>query len=60
MNLKAMNMKKGLKILNITLESPSAIEKMVNKAIDDIHKQKIKILDLQSTDDNVLLVLEED
>ena len=27
MNLKAMNMKKGLKILNITLESPSVIEK---------------------------------
>ena len=60
MNLKAVNMKKGLKILNITLESPSAIEKMVNKAIDDIHKQKIKILDLQSTEDNIVLVLEED
>jgi len=49
-----------LRVLNITLESASAIEKMVNKAIDDIHKQKIKILDLQSTDDNVVLVLEED
>tara|TARA_B100000745_G_scaffold83944_1_gene52513 strand:- start:737 stop:919 length:183 start_codon:yes stop_codon:yes gene_type:complete len=60
MNLKAMNMKKGLKILNITLESPSAIEKMVNKAIDDIHKQKIKIIDLQITEDNIVLVLEED
>ena len=55
-----MNMKKGLKILNITLESPSAIEKMVNKAIDDIHKQKIKIIDLQITEDNIVLVLEED
>ena len=60
MNLKAMNMKKGLKILNITLESPSAIEKMVNKAIDDIHKQKIKIIDLQITEENIVLVLEED
>jgi len=60
MKLKAMNMKKGLKILNITLESPSAIEKMVNKAIDDIHKQKIKIIDLQITEDNIVLVLEED
>ena len=59
MNLKAMNMKKGLKVLNITLESPSAIEKMVNKAIDDIHKQKIKIIDLQITEDNIVLVLEE-
>ena len=60
MNLKAMNMKKGLKILNITLESASTIEKMVNKAIDDIHKQKIKIIDLQITEDNIVLVLEED
>ena len=50
----------GIKVLNITLENASAIEKMVNKAIDDIHKQKIKILDLQSTEDNVVLVLEED
>jgi len=60
MNLKAMNMKKGLKVLNITLESASTIEKMVNKAIDDIHKQKIKIIDLQITEDNIVLVLEED
>ena len=60
MNLKAMNMKKGLKVLNITLESASTIEKMVNKAIDDIHKQKIKIIDLQIAEDNIVLVLEED
>ena len=60
MNLKAMNMKKGLKVLNITLESASTIEKMVNKAIDDIHKQKIKILDLQITEDNIVLILAED
>ena len=59
MNLKAMNMKKGLKVLNITLESASTIEKMVNKTIDDIHKQKIKIIDLQITEDNIVLVLEE-
>ena len=50
----------GIKVLNITLENASAIEKMVNKAIDDIHKQKIKILDLQITEDNIVLVLEED
>ena len=60
MNLKAMNMKKRLKVLNITLESASTIEKMVNKAIDDIHKQKIKIIDLQITEENIVLVLEED
>ena len=60
MNLKAMNMKKGLKVLNITLESASTIEKMVNKTISDLNKQKIKIIDLQITEDNVVLVLEED
>ena len=49
-----------LRVLNITIESSSAIEKMVNKAIDDIHKQKIKIIDLQITEDNIVLVLEED
>ena len=47
----------GIKVLNITLENASAIEKMVNKAIDDIHKQKIKIIDLQITGDNIVLVL---
>ena len=48
----------GIKVLNITLENASAIEKMVNKAIGDLNKQKIKILDLQITEDNILLVLE--
>ena len=47
-----------LRVLNITLESASAIEKMVNKAISDLNKQKIKILDLQITEDNIVLILE--
>ena len=47
-----------IKIVNITLENASAIEKMVNKAISDLNKQKIKILDLQITEDNIFLVLE--
>ena len=46
-----------IKIVNITLENASAIEKMVNKAISDLNKQKIKILDLQITEDNIVLVL---
>jgi len=41
----------SVKVVNITLESASAIEKMV------MNKQKIKILDLQITEDNVVLVL---
>ena len=47
-----------IKIVNITLENASAIEKMVNKAISDLNKQKIKVLDLQITEDNILFVLE--
>jgi len=47
----------SVKVVNITLENASAIEKMVNKAISDLNKQKIKILDLQITEDNVVLVL---
>ena len=48
----------SIKIVNITLENASAIEKMVNKAIGDLNKQKIKILDLQITEDNIVLTLE--
>ena len=48
----------SIKIVNITIENASAIEKMVNKAISDLNKQKIKILDLQITEDNIVLVLE--
>ena len=47
----------SVKIVNITIENASRIEKMVNKAISDLNKQKIKILDLQITEDNIVLVL---
>ena len=47
----------SIKIVNITIENASRIEKMVNKAISDLNKQKIKILDLQITEDNIVLVL---
>ena len=47
----------SVKIINITLENASRIEKMVNKTISDLNKQKIKILDLQITEDNIVLVL---
>ena len=48
----------SVKIVNITIENASRIEQMVNKAISDLNKQKIKILDLQITEDNIVLVLE--
>ena len=47
----------SVKIVNSTIENASRIEKMVNKAISDLNKQKIKILDLQITEDNIVLVL---
>ena len=48
----------SVKVVNITIENASRIEQMVNKAISDLNKQKIKILDLQITEDNIVLVLE--
>lgn len=49
----------GIKVVNILEESATAIEKMVNKAIEDVHQQKIRILDIQTTGDNLILVLGE-
>ena len=50
----------GIKVVNIIEENATAIEKMVNKAIDDIHQKNIKILDIQTTGDNLILVLGEE
>ena len=47
----------GIKVVNIIEENAAAIEKMVNKAIADIHQKNIKILDIQTTGDNLILVL---
>jgi hypothetical protein len=49
----------GIKVLNIVEENAEAIEKMVNKAIADIHQKKIKILDIQTTGDNLVIILGE-
>ena len=40
-------------------ENAAAIEKMVNGEIKNIHEQKIKIIDIQTTGDNIILVLGE-
>ena len=47
----------GVKVINIMEENAEAIEKMVNKAIEEIHNQKIKILDIQTTGDNLIIIL---
>ena len=49
----------GVKVINIVEENAASIEKMANKMIADLHKKKIKILDLQTTGDNLILVLGE-
>ena len=49
----------GVKVINIVEENAATIEKMANKMIADLHIKKIKILDLQVTGDNLILVLGE-
>ena len=49
----------GVKVINIVEENAATIEKMANKMIADLHIKGIKILDLQITGDNLILVLGE-
>ena len=49
----------GVKVINIVEENATSIEKMANKMIADLHIKSIKILDLQITGDNLILVLGE-
>jgi hypothetical protein len=46
----------GIKVVNIMEENAEAIETMANKAIDEIYRQKLKILDIQTTGDNLILI----
>lgn len=49
----------GVKVLNIAEENDEAIEKMVNNAIAEINKEKIQILEIQTTMDNLIIILGE-
>ena len=49
----------GVKVINIVEENAASIDKMANKIITDLHTKKKKILDLQITGDNLILVLGE-
>jgi len=49
----------GVKVINIVEENAATIEKMANKMIADLHIKNIKILELQITGDNLILVLGE-
>ena len=47
----------GIKVVNIFEENAASIEKMTNQMITDLHTKKI--LDLQVTRNNIILVLGE-
>ena len=48
-----------VRVLNIMEESAEATEKMVNLAIREINEENIKILDIQTTGDNLIFILGE-
>lgn len=47
----------GVKVINILEESAEAIEKMVNTVIKDIYSKDQIILDIQTTGDNIIIIL---
>jgi len=49
----------GIKVVNIFEENAASIEKMTNQMITNLHTKGKKILDLQVTGDNLILVLGE-
>ncbi|WP_244875025.1 hypothetical protein [Nitrospina gracilis] len=50
----------GVKVINISEESAEAIEKMVDKAIKEVRGKGLEIVDIQTTGDNLFLILVED
>ena len=55
----ASDMKKitGVKALNINEESAEAIEKMVDKAITEVRKRGLEILEIQTSSDYLIMIL---
>ena len=49
----------GVKALNINEESAEAIEKMVDKAIQDIRGKGLEILEIQTSSDYLIMILGE-
>ena len=47
----------GIKVMNIMEESAGAIEKMVNKAIQEVADKNKVIIDIKITDDIIFLIL---
>ena len=49
----------GYQVIDIFEENAASIEKMTNQMITNLHTKEKKILDLQVTGDNLILVLGE-
>jgi len=49
----------GVKVINISEESGDAIERMVDKAMKEVRDRGQEVLDIQTTDDNLFLILTE-
>jgi hypothetical protein len=49
----------GVKALNINEESAEAIEKMVNKAIEEVRGKGLEILEIQTSSDYLIMILGE-
>jgi len=47
----------GVKVMNIIEESPEAIEKMVSRAIEEIESKGLKILEIQTSSDYLIMIL---
>lgn len=47
----------GIRVIDIMEEGAESIEKMVNSAIKEINERNIKILDIQITGNNLILVM---
>ena len=47
----------GVKVLNINEESAEAIEKMVGRALMEIESKGLKVLDIQTSSDYLILIL---
>jgi len=47
----------GVKVININEESPEAIEKMVDKAIQEIRGKGLEIIEIQTSSDYLIMIL---
>ena len=47
----------GVRVINIIEETAQTIETLVNHAIEEVHQKNQELLDIQTTEDNIFLIL---